>query len=582
MYNIHETHSVDAIIIQMINLEKYLQSELSKLDVLFPIKISVSAFPEYDYQTSIYKLVENGEKDNLENFVKGNENITNIFNYSFSSSGKQHFLCFKVKNDYLVLILKDFFDTKNIRSVFEMKSKKVLYDYSSPNLAKDMHVGHLRSTIIGDTLANISEYFGNTVSRVNHIGDFGLPFGMIVEYVIQNNIGINETTSLQKLYILSKRQFESDENFKNNSYIRTAELQMETNEQVVKIWKQIYEHSLKSYQEIYDLLTISKDLKITGESFYVKYINEVKDLLKEKGFLENDDKGRTMVKINGMIPMTYEKSQEKGSAYTYDTTDIVTLWYRTQVLNQDEIYYVVDSGQSLHFKQLIQLGKQMGWTNGKKVEHINFGVIKGTHGFRIKSRDGNTPKLLDLVNDGIEVTKESTKSLTENSVVFNSTVSDLAIGSIKYFDLSRMRTADYLFDFDLMLKKDANTYTYLSYSLVRCKGILDKFEKANLILDDIDYSKLEELDFNLLRKLTEFPLILEKVLMTNMPHYLCDYLNNLCTMFHYAYTNTRCMNFDEDNKLINCNYARILLYILISDVLKQSCKLLGLPVINKL
>jgi arginyl-tRNA synthetase len=196
----------------------------------------------------------------LEDFLSCSK-IVNIFNYVFTSSGKQYFISFKIKESYLISLLNTFFnfgDIENYKPILlTSKPQKILYDYSSPNLAKDMHVGHLRSTILGDTLANISEYLGHQVTRVNHIGDFGLPFGMIVQYVMQNNIVIDENSSLQELYVKARNTFEKDQYFSANAYIRTAELQMETNAEVVLVWKQIYVHSLKSYQNIYELLSIS-------------------------------------------------------------------------------------------------------------------------------------------------------------------------------------------------------------------------------------------------------------------------------------------------------------------------------------
>lgn len=570
----------------MINLEQYLQEKFILQFPSIKISLSPSTYHEHDYQTNIFNVISNNKLDELKNFLENNTDINNVFDWTFSI-GKQSFLNFKIKQSYLTNWLRQFYENNKSLTIdsFVIKNdspKKILYDYSSPNLSKDMHVGHLRSTIIGDTLANVSEYLGHTVTRVNHLGDFGLPFGMIVEYVLQNDIQITEKTSLQHLYILSKSQFESDETFKNNSYLKTAELQLGLNEKVVNVWQQIYTHSLASYQKIYDLLNISKDLKITGESHYVKYINEVKELLQKSNMTEMDEHGRIIVKIENMNPMIYEKSEEKGNAYTYDTTDIVTLWYRTQMLNQDEIYYVVDSGQSLHFKQLIQLGKQMNWTNGKKVEHINFGVITGASGHRIASRAGNTPKLLDLISDGIETTKLENME-KQNNDVDELTNQAVAIGSIKYFDLSKTRTINYAFNFDQMLRYDADSYTYIAYCTSRCRGIKDKFKQSGCELPiDLDYTKLESPDFNILRKMLNFPVILQKVMDSKFPHILCSYANDLCNLLHYGYTNTRCLNFDKNQTVCDFNETRIILYETASFLLEHICKLLGLPVVKKL
>lgn len=568
----------------MINLEEFLQVEFTDSCDFSEIKVTPSLLQEFDYQASVYKIVTSGKKQELEDFLSHSK-IVDMFDYVFTSSGKQYFLSFKTKESYLILLLNTFYnfsDIENYKLVLLVpKPQKVLYDYSSPNLAKDMHVGHLRSTILGDTLANISEYLGHQVTRVNHIGDFGLPFGMIVQYVMQNNIVIDESTSLQKLYVEAKKTFEKDQEFSVNAYIRTAELQMETNAEVVLVWKQIYEHSLKSYQNIYELLSISKQLKICGESFYVKYIDQVKQLLDSAGFIKVDDKGRTIIQIDKMNPLIYEKSEEKGSAYTYDTTDAVCLWYRTQVLKQDQIYYVVDVGQGLHFKQLFQLGKQIGWLNENvTAEHIAFGIISDTNG-KISSRMGDTPKLLDLIEDGINETTKTFSAKSECSDPY--TIKNVAIGSIKYFDLTKVRTTQYVFDFNQMLKSDANTFSYISYSIARCMGVTSKFNDAKCVLpEDLDYDKLVIEDFNILRKISEFPTILTKVEKTKMPHYLCDYLNNLSALLHYGYHNTRCLEFDKENKIISFNESRITLYMFVHHVLKTGCKLLSMPIVDKM
>lgn len=591
----------------IVNLEQFLQSELNNFDNL---KISYSSVYDYDYCANIFKICLDGRLDDFKNFLELNLKINQIFDWCFSL-GKQSFLNFKIKQSYLINWLSnvcqnelnyDITNSNKISFIHKTSNpKKILYDYSSPNLAKDMHVGHLRSTIIGDTLANISEYIGHTVMRINHFGDFGLPFGMIVEYVLSNNITIDETTSLQSLYTISKEHFESDSVFKSNAYKITSELQLGTNENVTRIWNQIYEHSLKSYNNIYDILNISKKLTPCGESYYLQYIEQVKELLKMKGLLYLDENNRYVVNTNtlnllntnvsntknNLPPMIYEKSEEKGSAYTYDTTDIVTLWYRTQILDQDEIYYVVDSGQRTHFNQLIQVGNQMDWLKNKKVEHINFGIILNAIGKRIQSRLGNTPKLLDLITEGIETTRlesiEKNKSTDKN--IDEQTIKDIAIGSIKYFDLARTRTIDYTFNYDLMLKFDSDSFTYIAYCMSRCRGIKDKFlENSNNSdkLNDIDYSALSEPDFKILKKILSFPVILERVSDTKMPHILCAYINELCNLLHYGYTNTRCLNFDNEKKLLDCNKARILLYVITSKLLEDICSLLGLPVVLKI
>ena len=613
----------------MIDLKKFLQLEINKFDLNDNViewkkiknintnifVVSISNLEIYDYQVLINKIIQSDDVNMLkilENFLISNENINNFFTYEFSNTGSMYFLSFKIKKEICFKLLNDFYSAicNNHTQIYSAHSthtdcadqfdfvekienvnvKNILFDYSSPNMAKDMHVGHLRSTIIGDVLANIYEYAGHTIKRINHLGDFGLPFGMILEYVIANKIEINEKTSLQQIYTAARNCFKYDELFQTNAYLRTKQLQSKSDKDVSQVWDQIYKHSLNSYNQTYQILKISPNLEICGESFYEKYIDQVKNELETKGLISIDDNKRTIVKTMSLNPMIYEKSEEKCNGYTYDTTDIVTLWYRTTILNQDEIYYVVDNGQSLHFKQLFEIGKLMNWTNNKHAEHIQFGIIT-LDKKRIASRDGNTPKLFDLIEKGTIYTQEyfnkKNNVLDPDSPSFCKThidiITSVTIGSIKYFDLVKSRTTDYQFDFKNMLRPDGNTFLYLTYTIARCRGIIEKLYGGDCVLPKLlCIEKLENSDFKLLRKICEFPTIINNILHTKMPHYLCDYLYKLASMFHETYSNSRSINFDENNKIINFNESRIVCYIMILEIFKKSFKLLGLPCVDKI
>lgn len=566
------------------DLQYYLQQILHTYDESFVL--SFSSLKEYDYQSVIKNMTIVNKQDELLKYLKDN-NVDDIFDYLITSNAKVSFVCFTIKESYL----KTFICNDNLfDNAYYLNNKKkcILYDYSSPNLSKDMHVGHLRSTIIGDCLANISEYLGNDVIRINHIGDFGLPFGMIIEYIIKKDIIIDDTTSLQNIYILAKEEFEKNSEFNDNSYVRTAELQKGDKDSIsVKIWNEVYEHSLRSYDNIYKMLNISKKLTAMGESYYVPYIDTVQKILSENNMLFNDEHGRLSVSISNYIPMTYKKSDSKGSSFTYDTTDITALWFRLHEQKADEIYYVVDSGQSLHFKQLFQVAIDAKWNENKckTIEHINFGVITGKNKQRIKSRSGDTPKLLDLINDGIEETKtEYLKRHSDIDELFEdekTLVRNLAIGSIKYYDLSKCRETSYQFNFDEMLKLNGNTYTYIIYSLARCRGIIDNFNKISSHVKSKSDETLSELDILLLRKISQFPTIINKVMITQMPHYLCTYVNNITSCFNEHYTNCRCIQYDGDT-VIDVNVNRIHIYMCFKKLIEKICTLLGLPIVDKI
>lgn len=561
------------------NFVKILQQELGET-----FNITSSPNDKYDLQTNVNNIVSNNKISEFIEQLNHNEKITNFFTFCVESAGKGHFLCFSIKSEVLLNILQKCHITGCINLVqTNTNPKNIVYDYSSPNMSKDMHVGHLRSTIIGDTLANVSEYLGNTVIRQNHLGDFGLPFGMILEYVITTE---TTNTNLQQIYVESKKLFDKDTEFKERCYVRTALLQNKTDTQTNFVWNKILNASLEQYNNIYHMLNISPSLEIKGESFYVKYIDHVKEILENAGLVELDGT-RVLVKTDNMPPLTYTKSEEKGCSYTYDTTDLVALWYRSQVLNANEIYYVVDNRQSLHFEQIFDVGKKMGWlTELHSAKHVQFGTILGKDGKPLQSRLGDTPKLVDLIEESIDKVTEQFKLKGHDIEKFQYEIQALAVGSLKYQDFSKCRTSDYKFNSDQMLKFDGITYAFLSYTVSRIRGIMDHVRENNLTdllnFHTIDLNELSELDFKVIKKLVEFTNVIETVEQTKMIHGFVNYLSKLCTVFNSNYTNSRYLNFDENGKLTSCNLSKLVMCKVILDILTTSCKLLGLQIINKM
>lgn len=548
--------------------------------------ITTSPDDKFDFQINVNKLVGKSELDQLIDLLNSTDEFTNIFTFEKVNAGKGNFLCFAIKPKVMTEVLQKCHINHSVNFVqSNSNSKTIIYDYSSPNMSKDMHVGHLRSTIIGDTLANVSEYLGNNVIRLNHIGDFGLPFGMIVEYVIQTNETGN---NLQQIYIESKKMFDTDKNFSENAYKRTALLQNKTDDQTNIVWTDILNKSLAQYQHIYKLLNISPNLKIKGESFYVDYIDDCKKLLENEKMINVDDDGRIMVKCSSSFnPLTYIKSGEKGCAYTYDTTDIVALWFRTCVMKADEIYYVVDNRQSLHFEQVFNVGKNMGWLNeNKRAVHIQFGTILGKDGKPLQSRNGGAPRLVDLIDESVEKTTDQFKLKGKDIREFSYEINALAIGSLKYQDYSKCRTSDYKFNSDQMLKFDGSTYTFLSYTVSRIRGIMDHVRTNDLteLLNShvICLDELSELDFKVIKKLVCFSQVIETVEETKMIHGFIDFLSKLCVAFNSNYTNSRYLNFDEDGKLISCNLSKLIMCKVVLDILSKSCELLGLQLVNEM
>lgn len=541
-------------------------------------KINLSTISGTDYQINVEQINKCGLLDDFKNYLFTNIYIADIFSVFETKNEKNHcYINFAIKKSYLFNILVNFNNNNKISLIHTLEPKTILFDYSSPNLAKDMHVGHLRSTIIGDCLANIFEYVGHKVLRRNHIGDFGLPFGIIVEYCIEHNIVVDESLILQDIYVLAKKQFDTDVKFADLAYIRTQKLQSETDETTNTIWKAIYSHSLKSYNNIYKLLNISEKLEIKGESFYKNYIEQVQVFLDEKKLIEKVD-DRVIVSISKSMPMTFIKSESKGNAFTYDTTDIVALYYRLIVEHADNIYYIVDQGQSSHFEQLFMLFKNLNMLEHHDIQHIGFGVVQGENNKRLKSRDGYTPKLIDLINDAITYTKKI--YLEKHSSINEECIRAIAVSSLKYFDLAMCRTSNYQFNFSKMLQFTGNTYTYITYALVRCNAILNKTLEYHESLMVINIDELTDSDFEILRNISYLPNILEKVMIHMTPHLLCSQLYIIADLFHTNYEKTRCINFDSDNNIIFVNKSRILLYKFIKYIIETCYMLIGVSCID--
>lgn len=575
----------------MINYELCIQEEISKYcnekNIKKVPKVLPSFLKEHDYQLSADCFVKNGSFDSLIDCISTNENLK-IFNINVTKNTKgNNYLNFAFTKNVLVSVLNNFKQNNYTARFHTTNCKKtVLVDYSSPNLAKDMHVGHLRSTIIGDALSNLFEYIGNNVVRRNHIGDCGLPFGMIVQYVMENNINI-DNSSLQEIYIDSKELAMKDDEFVKNAYHRTRILQDESDQQTNEIWKNIYKKSLIAYNEIYNLLEISPKLEIKGESFYLQFVDEVFKVLEDKNAIKKNDDGRIVISLEGLNDMTFMKSENKGCGYTYDTTDIIGLWYRIYKENVDEIYYVVDTGQTEHFKQLFAIANKIGWTDNKNIKHINFGIIQGDTGKRLKSRDGDAPKLIDLVMETIKETEkvynEKQKKQPHHSTYNKKTIESIAIGSLKWFDLMHNRTSDYKFDFDRMLKFTAGTYAYVTYALVRCNSIFERIIGYDIAQYEPNINDFDEYDFDIMRELCNMPSIFDKVCDTNMLHFLTDHLTTISEKFHHHYEITRCIDLHDDKTTIkNINMGKVLIYKFVKYTIEECYKILGLPIVDKI
>ncbi len=466
-------------------------------------------------------------------------------------------------SEYLQKQLKD----PLLGSPLPKKRQKVIVEFSSPNVAKELHVGHIRSTIIGDCLARLFEFLGHDVLRLNHIGDWGTQFGMLIAYMKEHAADVltgeqkTDLPSLMGWYRAAKRKFDEDPEFKKKSQLEVVQLQ--SHEPLAfHAWEVICDISRKGYQEIYDLL----DVKIheRGESFYNPYLKNVVDELSEKHLIQISD-GAKCLFLEGFknregdpLPLMVQKSD---GGYNYDTTDLAAIRYRIFVDRADRIIYVTDVGQSLHFQMIFAAAQKALWLDPSKtqVDHVGFGLVLGVDGKKFKTRSGETEKLIDLLYEAISHAKEL---LLERLPDMDSQERDhlahvLGIDAVKYADLSSNRTKDYTFSYERMLRFEGNTAVFLLYSYVRIHGIWRKVgaNKAEVLAShsiQLDHPS----EISLGTHLARFGEVLEMMKRDLYPNHLTDYLYALAEKFNVFFRDCRVEGTpQEKSRLVLCELA---------------------------
>jgi arginyl-tRNA synthetase len=428
---------------------------------------------------------------------------------------------------------------------------------------------------IGDALANLCKYVGHIVLKISHIGDFGLQFGMIINYIIKNNITIesikDDPSMLQQIYSDAKKEFDNqnDKNFNTGSYKIIQSIHNDEKSDYLDLWQEIRDISLASYEKIFNKVNIKQD--VIGESFYKKYANNMvhKCMNDFPEIVYKNTDGRIIAfGDKKIIPLTLMKSD---GAYTYDTTDLCAIEYRVKEQKADNIFYVVDTGQALHFKQLFAVAYGIGFDK-VVLEHINFGIILGEDKKRIRSRDGDTPKLIDMFQDCFNETKKVFDS--RETKHDDSMIESVSLSSLRYANLTIKRESDFMFSLDKILSFKGNTYMYILYAYIRCKSIMRKlntYDKKSYIVDN----KCCDSDYVFLRKLLKFRNALETAFDNRDVSYLCEYLYNLVENFHSYYKSTRILNFEDDILIsVRCNALELIK--LCQSILFDCFNILGL------
>ena len=435
---------------------------------------------------------------------------------------------------------------------FHKNPQKILIDYSSPNVAKELHVGHLRSTIIGDSLSRLFELLGYEVMKINHIGDFGTQFGMLVTYIIENDLDLSSCllADLMDWYRSSKICFDEDQAFKKRAQEMVVRLQSQE-ESIQRIWRKILDVSRSGFEEIYRVLDVH--LLERGESFYQPYLKAVVDLFEKTGLVEVSN-GAKCVFLDGYkdqndapLPLIIQKSD---GGYNYATTDLAALKYRIEEDRADRIIYVTDAGQSQHLHMVFDAAKKCGFYQPENtvVEHAPFGLVLNPDGTKMKTRSGEVFRLVDLIKEAIHQAKGILIDRYKGELgpeEMEKMAQVLGVNAIKYADLSTVRTKDYIFSFERMLRFEGNTAAFNLYAYVRIKSILKRCKKGakKITLNHPTERKL-------LLTLYQLYEALDLVQRDLLPHRIAEYLYHLAETFNEFFRDCRVEGADEESSRV--------------------------------
>ncbi len=463
----------------------------------------------------------------------------------------------------------------------------VVIDYSSPNLAKEMHVGHLRSTIIGDVLARVLEAQGHTVIRQNHVGDWGTQFGMLITHLddqVKDQDAELALSDLEAFYRESKKRFDEEPGFADRARESVVRLQS-GDARALQLWRQFIDISIAHSEDIYSKLNVTlKPSDIHAESAYNDALAGIIDSLRQQQLVAEDQGAQAVFmeeladKKGNITPIIVQKSD---GGYLYATTDLAATQYRCHTLKADRILYFIDARQSLHMKQIFALSRKAGFaTEHCSLEHHPFGTMMGADGKPFKTRTGGTVKLSDLLDESVAraeqllIEKDSMLSESERKEAARK----IGIGAIKYADLAKTRTNDYVFNWESMLSFEGNTAPYLQYAYTRIQSI---FRKADLVPEQVTGSvQVEALqEQELAIKLLQYSETIEQVAREAYPHLLCNYLYELTSLFMKFYEACPILRSDVDPAL---RQSRLLIARATANTLEHGLDLLGIEVMERM
>lgn len=572
------------------NLKTYLETEfhkiLSELSIDAPAIIKQAARPEFGhYQANgimgAAKKAGLNPRELAEKVVSG-LNIEGVDRVEVAGPG---FINIHLDNDFLVKQLQDARSSARL-SIEPHKKQKIVVDYSSPNLAKEMHVGHLRPTTIGDALVRILEFFDQEVIRANHVGDWGAQFGSLLAYMDQISASEDklhtELKDLEKFYQAASKLFKSDPEFAKKAREFVVRLQS-GDEKCLRLWQQFIDESIDHCQNLYALFNITLKVEdIKPESFYNDDLPILVEDLNQKGLLVESDGARCVFldefkgKDDKPLPAIIQKSD---GGYPYMATDLAAVRYRANSLKVDQAIYVVGAEQQLHLRQVFAVSKAAGYfTDTQVFKHYPFGKVLKKDGTPFKTRDGADVKLIDVVNEAKDrahkLVSDKNPDLDEETRL---KVADaVGTGALKYAELSKNRMTDYIFDWDTMLSFEGNTAPYLQYaytriqSIFRREGIEASSLKGALLLKDTHEQALA-------MKLLQISEALDTVLEDCHPNLLCNYLYELSGIFMSFYEACPVLKAEAEIKT-----SRLILCDLTARTLKLGLDLLGIETVDQM
>ncbi len=563
---------IKAIVNKKLTLHKQILTKNIK------IHISKKENPgHFQFNGSVISKIIKQKIPYIANIIK--KNIKN--NDITITTSKNNFINFTLSNNFInqnlnIIKEKTYYQTK--------KKKKIIIDFSAPNVAKDMHVGHLRSTIIGECLSNILKHTGHKIIKINHLGDWGTQFGILINFLKKkykdkklNKVKIT-LKKLSNYYKTAQENFNNNIHFKNEAQKTVLELQKKK-KHIINIWKQIIIISKKEYKKIYSLLKIKIIYK--GESFYQNLLKPIVEKIKKKNMLKISKKAKC-VYINGFknksgspLPLIIQKSD---GGYNYATTELATLYYRITYHMANEIIYLTDIGQTNHFKMVFNLINKSNLNKNKtKLTHIPLGLMLNPDGKKIRTRSGESKKLIDLLKTSIKITSKIINKKKNNIKNINKYAKIIGINTLKYSDLSNKLNRNYIFDQKKMLQYNGNTASFLMYAYVRINSIKKKFKKIKIkkIIKKHNVNIKKKAEINLSIHILQYKHIIQETVANLNPNILTTYLYKLSEKFHIFFHS--CNVITSQYK-----YSRLIICDLTRKILKKGLRLLGLQVVTKM